>query len=162
HLNDTNLLSFLDPAFPTADFMRSIRDLRLLGSSSNTTCYRPNVRQELLAWWHEIEHKQDYQKVHTLALNYYETIIKDLDDDGRISYQPEIVYHQLIVNESLGLSRLIDWFEEAYSRYAFEEADALNKAALELKDWVQPLTKDWLSYFDLRLDLVYSRQATED
>lgn len=118
--------------------------------------YHITARESLLDWWRR-ERPDEYQSANESALSYFLRLANGTQGLERQSYEREVLYHQLVVDEGAGLKVLRSRFEEARSDYQLAVAEGLVGRALELTDSLTDTGRAWVRYFKARLDLAYRR-----
>jgi hypothetical protein len=153
--NQMILDDFVGYKIPFAKVKEYLKGWDLLQSSeAGGMVFHKDIRQNLLDWWREIK-PDDYLDLNRKALLYYEKQPSGRDDKSYTEHLANVIYHAFVINEyEEGLPRLIEHFEDAFSRYQRPEAAALLKPVSEIKG-LQPLTQAWLRYFQLRLDITF-------
>lgn len=121
--------------------------------------YHDAIRHYLLAWWRE-NPSNAYKAANQAALDYFKAKVSAVIEqpiDERAAYEREVLYHQLIVDESTGLWYLSERFEDACWRYQLGMAEGLVAQAVQLQDELTPKGHLWIHYFEARLDQLYHR-----
>ena len=72
-------------------------------------------------------------------------------------YWQEFLYHQFICDEGQGLYFLHRLFEEAQHRYQIGLSEDYINQLLERQAYIGPEMKEWVQYYQARLDLSYQR-----
>jgi len=122
--------------------------------------YHEEVRDYLLAWWRQ-ERPQQFRRANQTALSYFNALAERAPFVERPTYEYEVLYHLLLVDEARGLDYLLVRFEEAFGRYQLGSAERLVAQATQHDDHLTAGGQQWTRYFLARLDQAYQRPGAE-
>jgi tetratricopeptide (TPR) repeat protein len=137
-------------AMPYLDRLRFVRK-----DTQGRFRYHGEVRDYLLAWWKARQRDRHYVVANQHALAYFSALAEAATEVERPVYEREVLYHLLIVDESVGLGYLSARFETACGRHQLSLAEAFVARAAELGDILSDEGRMWLQYFQARLDLIH-------
>jgi tetratricopeptide (TPR) repeat protein len=158
HWFDQDLFAHLGHGeLDVAQAMTYLRRLRFVREDTQGRFrYHDEVRDYLLAWWRQ-ERPHQYEVANRSALAHFRALAEAATSIERPVYEREVLYHLLIVDETVGLRYLSARFEDACGRYQLGLAEGFVTQAAQLKDILTDKGRMWARYFEARLDLVYRR-----
>lgn len=156
HWFDENLLELtVGDRVDVGRVLAYVRDFRFVRQDVQEGYrFHNTVRDYLLTWWRR-ERPDEYKAANQVALDYFNRLAGAAIGIERPAYEREVLYHQLIVDESTGLHYLSTRFEDARGNYQLSLAEGLVAQAAQLKDILTDVGRMWVQYFEARLDLAY-------
>jgi hypothetical protein len=158
HWFDQDLLARLGGGeLDMSQVTRYLRRLRFVREDAGGRFrYHDEVRDYLLDWWRK-ERAHQYQMANRAALVRFNALTEAASDFERSSYEREVAYHMLVVDEEVGLRYLSQRIEEALGHYQLGLAEGFVAQAAELNEVLSERGRAWVAYFEARLDLAYHR-----
>lgn len=167
HWLDTSLLAELMGPPGTAELKVEVADFLTARSWAQEDPQQPGrfqydvqIRGILLDYWRE-DCPDDYAEVNQKLAAYFHRLINDGEAADRASYEREMVYHQMLVNEDEGLALIRRHFEDAFEHYDLPRMEGLICKYREELGRLKPETVDWLNYYNARVDWVHGRGEPE-
>jgi hypothetical protein len=110
-----------------------------------------DLREILLIVYRNPEQIDEFIKLNQIVLNHLNKI-----DPLPIH---EVIYHQLIIDESAGVDLLSQYFESSVECYQLGDAQNLLLIAQDLSSYMSEKSRAWVQYFQARLDFLLRVQG---